>query len=185
MKLIQFIIKQYSITSYITEEDIISFLEERIKNYFKNDYDPKIIAAAISLKNEPDLMSNKLKLEELEIFLTTNTQAQDLIDVYKRASNIIPQNFELKEINKEIFVLEEEKALYDYLIGATVYIYQTTLEKRFNHSFMMLPMLIRPINNFFDKVMINDPNINLANNRLALLYNIKLLFNKLVNFEML
>ena len=45
--------------------------------------------------------------------------------------------------------------------------------------------MLKPINNFFDNLMVKDEDRKIANNRLLLLKMVRQLFNKLAKFSVL
>ena len=163
---------------------IISFIEERAKNYFKEQFDNAQVSAVVNSWLEPDLLVTKWKLEALNSFLGT-VSGGVLLNSYKRASNIIGSAKLNGEINPDLFDQQEEIQLMEFLTLNLAYIDLLIEKKDFLESLKTLSSMNHVIANFFENVMVMDKNPEIANNRLLLLDKIRHLFNKVANFDLL
>ncbi|MBE2989172.1 glycine--tRNA ligase subunit beta, partial [Sneathia sp. DSM 16630] len=87
----------------------------------------------------------------------------DLINVLKRVKNIL-KDVKTTEINSDLIREEEEKALLEVLL--------TLKDKDFSSTIDILLENKDVINNFFNNIKINVEDVEMKNNRLALLNNI-------------
>jgi glycyl-tRNA synthetase beta chain len=165
-------------------DQIISFIEDRVKNYFKEEFDLARVNAVVNCRLEPSLCSIKWKLEALNSFLDTE-KGRTSLNSYKRASNILGSAKLNGEINTNLLHQEEEKKLLEFLKLATPKIDSLIEEKMFSESLKELAKVNNLIGNFFDNVMVMDSDAKIANNRLLLLARTKQLFNKVANFDQL
>lgn len=165
-------------------DQIISFIEDRVKNYFKEEFDLARVNAVVNCRLEPSLCSVKWKLEALNSFLDTE-KGRTSLNSYKRASNILGSAELNGEINTNLLHREEEKKLLEFLKLATPKIDSLIEEKMFSESLKELAKVNNLIGNFFDNVMVMDSDAKIANNRLLLLARTKQLFNKVANFDQL
>lgn len=165
-------------------DQIISFIEERVKNYFKDQFDQARVNAVVNCRLEPNLYRIKIKLEQLNSFLDTE-EGKTSLNSYKRASNILGSAKLNGEINTNLLHQEEEKKLLEFLKLATPKIDSLIEEKMFSESLKELAKVNNLIGNFFDNVMVMDSDAKIANNRLLLLARTKQLFNKVANFDQL
>jgi glycyl-tRNA synthetase beta chain len=165
-------------------DQIISFIEDRVKNYFKEEFDLARVNAVVNCRLEPFLCSIKWKLEALNSFLDTE-DGKTSLNSYKRASNILGSAKLNGEINTNLLHREEEKKLLEFLKLATPKIDSLIEEKMFSESLNELAKVNNLIGNFFDNVMVMDSDAKIANNRLLLLARTKQLFNKVANFDQL
>lgn len=100
-----------------------------------------------------------------------------------RIANIIDKHFydeynTIVKPNPELFIEQEEKAL-DTVRNDIERSYNQALDDRkFHNAWNILYQLISPINNFFDKVLVMDPNESLRQNRIRLLGAINLMFEQ-------
>ncbi|WPY01311.1 Glycine--tRNA ligase beta subunit [Candidatus Trichorickettsia mobilis] len=156
----------------------IEFLQERVKFYFKEQYDLALINAVLDLRKQ-DLLTIAVKLEILQTFTGSN-EGQALISAYKRINNILDNNFINTAIQPKLLQTTAEVELNEALnkiAEALTMTFATNLE--------LLIKIIPYLDNFFDKVLVNDENPELRHNRLSLLYNIKQLFLQIANFDYL
>ncbi len=165
-------------------DQIISFIEERVKNYFKDQFDQARVNAVVNCRLEPNLYRIKMKLEQLNSFLDT-ADGKTSLNSYKRASNILGSAKLNGEINTNVLHQEEEKKLLEFLKLATPKIDSLIEEKMFSESLKELAKVNNLIGSFFDNVMVMDSDAKIANNRLLLLARTKQLFNKVANFDQL
>ncbi|RYE06330.1 MAG: glycine--tRNA ligase subunit beta [Rickettsiaceae bacterium] len=165
-------------------QNIVLFFEERTKFYFKNNYDLSLINSVLELNTQDNLVLVQHKLHVLKEFMATSN-GQQLLATYKRIKNILLNCNSLTELSTQYFVTSYEHELHK--------IWRKTEEsinnQKQNASFLALLnellVLSIPIENFFVRVMVKDENPSIANNRLALLNNIKNLFEQVCKFDLL
>jgi glycyl-tRNA synthetase beta chain len=187
VKLVEFSCSLYSpFINYNSAEvhQIISFIEERAKNYFKEQFDNAQVSAVVNSQLEPDLLVTKWKLEALNSFLGT-VAGEVLLNSYKRASNIIGSAKLNGQINPDLFDQQEEIQLMEFLTLNLADVDLLIEKKDFLESLKTLSSMNHVIANFFENVMVMDKNPEIANNRLLLLDKIRQLFNKVANFDLL
>ncbi|MCC8462564.1 MAG: glycine--tRNA ligase subunit beta [Rickettsia endosymbiont of Ecitomorpha arachnoides] len=179
--LISFSINLYRDSSHKNKDLIISFFEERAKFYFKNDYDIALINAVLDLRMEDDLVSISLKLNALQKFLAEDAGKQ-LLNAYKRASNIIGDQKIIGLVDTSLFSTQPEKELFEVIQKISPQIIDSIADKDYKKALNLLSSLLVPTTSFFDNVLVNDPDPKIAENRLSLLQNICELFDKIAKF---
>lgn len=169
----------FSLKLYSSDKDkdlIISFFEERAKFYFKNEYDISLINAVLDL----NLANIKFKLDALKEFLEKEDGKQ-LLNAYKRASNILgSQNID-GAVEPSIFSAQPEKELFEVTQKLSLQI----VDKDYDKALNLLQTLLTPITSFFDNVLVNDSDQKIAKNRLLILQNVCKLFHKITKFNRL
>ncbi|HJD65786.1 MAG TPA: glycine--tRNA ligase subunit beta [Rickettsia endosymbiont of Bembidion nr. Transversale] len=169
----------FSLKLYSSDKDkdlIISFFEERAKFYFKNEYDISLINAVLDL----NLANIKFKLDALKEFLEKEDGKQ-LLNAYKRASNILgSQNID-GAVEPSIFSTQPEKELFEVTQKLSLQI----VDKDYDKALNLLQTLLTPITSFFDNVLVNDSDQKIAKNRLLILQNVCKLFHKIAKFNRL
>ena len=163
---------------------ILSFIEERAKNYFKDQFDQSQVNAVVELRTEPDLVITKSKLEALTKFFG-GSAANNLLNSYKRASNILADKKTTGLIEEKYFASNYERELFESLSANTTKIELAINAKNFLESLEILASMKDVIANFFENVMVMDENPAIANNRLLLLTQTKAIFSKIANFDVL
>ncbi|WP_202069480.1 glycine--tRNA ligase subunit beta [Rickettsia tillamookensis] len=178
--LINFSINLYKDLSDENKNLVVSFFEERAKFYFKNDYDIALINAVLNL----NLLDTKFKLDALKEFLIENAGKQ-LLNAYKRASNIIDGQKITGLVDASLFSTQPEQELFEVIQKISSQIIDSIADKDYKKALSLLSSLLAPITSFFDNVLVNDPDPKIVGNRLSLLQNICELFDKVAKFNRL
>lgn len=186
---------------------IIKFFEERAKYFFKNDFDISLVNSVVDLNYDSNLVFIAIKLKVLQNFLATD-KGRDLLAVYKRISNILSTtrhaefisassetlnsfqgdgllSYELLKQAQHDRLLQHEKSLYDCLLDISGKMYANSNKEALETNLNLLSGLLIPVNNFFDNVMVNDPDPKIAYNRILLLQKIKQSFLSIAKFDYL
>jgi glycyl-tRNA synthetase beta chain len=172
-----------------TNKDILFFLGERFKNLLKekkirND----IIEAVYSSHTGNDFLTLYKKCLIVNKNISKNT-CKNIIEIYKRASNIIQQ--ELKGEKREVlgqpeaflFKKDEEKDLYDKINEIRQYFATTKKFENYEETLKRLSEAKLITDVFFDNVIVNDENSDIKKNRLELLQMFCMTYNNFINFS--
>lgn len=178
-----------------TAEEILLFIEERAKHYYKNQENQSYIAAALDLISNSDIKMFEVKLRELEKFMQSS-HSESLFNSYKRAANITAKGKDRDNksasllssgllIKEELFATEYESELNEKTDSTLTSIRASLEDENFGAAFNALQVLVLPLNQFFENVMVNDDDAAIATNRIALLAKVRYAFNLIVNFDKL
>ena len=176
------------INKSITKE-IIYFLNERFKNLLKDKkIRSDIIEAVTSSHNGYDFLIIYKKCLILNKNISKNI-CKNIIETYKRASNIIDQ--ELKNRKNEVqgqpesylFKKEEEKNLYDKINEIRQYFTSTRKNESYDETLKVLSAAKLTTDNFFENVIVNDENSDIKKNRLELLQMFCKTYNNFIDFS--
>jgi glycyl-tRNA synthetase beta chain len=159
--------------------DLMGFFADRLKVHLREQgarYD--LIDAVFALPGQDDLLMIVRRVGALGSFLDTDDGANLLAGV-KRAQNILrieekkdKRSFEGEPLAK-LLTEPEEKALAKAIAEVTKSA-RTSLEKEdFAGTMSALAKLRAPVDAFFDKVIVNDENKDIRENRLKLLSQIR------------
>jgi glycyl-tRNA synthetase beta chain len=153
------------------------FIVERLKNLLSKDYDPKIINCVIT-DEITDIVAGVAMLEKLSAFCKT-PKWQISLSAYKRIVNIIGKNSSIGLVNEQILHNEYEKKLWQQ---------SNVLLKRipsndFFQNIDEIALLVTFIDAFFDNVLVNDENKEVAQNRLNLSKYLRDIFDQVLNFR--
>jgi len=178
-------------------EEIAIFLVERLRVYLKDQEGVRAdvlnvvvdeYVSNIEIRRFVDLIFLTKKIKFLNNFVS-NPANKNIIELYKRSANIVEieekknnckyegkpsilalkSNYE-KILNRRIKQIFNE---FDELVG----------KAEFDKALALTKILELPLANFFEKVIVNDEDKNLRENRLLLLSRIRLLFNKIGDFS--
>jgi glycyl-tRNA synthetase beta chain len=159
--------------------DLMGFFADRLKVHLREQgarYD--LIDAVFALPGQDDLLMIVRRVGALGSFLDSDDGANLLAGV-KRAQNILrieekkdKRSFEGEPLAK-LLTEPEEKALAKAIAEVTKSA-RTSLEKEdFEGAMSALAQLRAPVDAFFDKVIVNDENKDIRENRLKLLSQIR------------
>ena len=155
-------------------EDVTEFFKQRIINVLSERYNKDLI------NYEIDLESNIVQLDErLKVLskLSKTDNFDKLINLLKRVKNILKDEKENNiAVNENLFNTEQEKNLLLFI---------NKLEKIESSEFETYTSILidneEVINDFFDKVIINDENTEIKNNRISLLKKLEKNTDKILN----
>jgi glycyl-tRNA synthetase beta chain len=168
----------------IDDERILDFILSRLESYLQSKgYKTDIINAVLSLK-DGNIYRNYLKVKSLSQ-LRNLPDYENVIMVFKRVGNIIPEDFKFSNVDVNLLALEPEKELYKKLIEIKDKFKQFIESKDYDKALGLMLELKPYIDRFFDNVMIMAEDEKLKNNRLSLLKEINDLFRNIADFTKL
>ena len=170
-----------------TELEVLDFLKERMRNILKlKKVKPDIIEASISSHrgdNYLDLYKKNLLMNKhMNKDIGINT-----ISSYKRASNITNKADKIITGRPDavLFRTDEEKMLYEKINEIRKAFTVKESNKDYESLLIQLSETKQLTDNFFDKVVVNDENQDIKNNRLELLKMFCNTFDIFINFSKL
>lgn len=114
------------------------------------------------------------------------SQAKSLAEANKRVANILAKaDFSAQVVDVQLLHEPSEVALYQAVAAATEATKPMLDSADYQALLLTLSHLDKPLNDFFDHVMVNVDDVNLKNNRLALLSQIRMLFLSVADIGLL
>ena len=167
-------------------EAIREFLEDRLKVQQRDaGVRHDLIDAVFALGDEDDIVRLLARVKALQSFVGTNDGA-DLLTGYKRAANILRKESweERREPRSQSYdPLTEEAELDEALDVAEPRAKQAVQEEDFERAMKALASLRKPVDAFFDKVTVNDPDAGKRERRLNLLARLRDAVNRVADFS--
>jgi glycyl-tRNA synthetase beta chain len=167
-------------------EAILEFLEDRLKVQQRDaGVRHDLIDAVFALGDEDDIVRLLARVKALQSFVGTNDGA-DLLTGYKRAANILRKERweERREPRSQSYdPLTEEAELDEALDVAEPRAKQAVQEEDFERAMKVLASLRKPVDAFFDKVTVNDPDAGKRERRLNLLARLRDAVNRVADFS--
>ncbi len=174
----------------VIKDKLIQFLIERLR-YFLLDQGFQLdrILSLILINNFEDKPFSWIKynIVSLEKFLKSENGIIFVLN-FKRIENIIKKtefSNSQRKINISKLEQKEEINLYKFYIELNNNIENEKLDKVDNLFLKTAKEFNLLNNNFFNKILVNDPDIVLKNNRHILLNSIKRNFNSICKFELI
>ena len=176
-------------------KEVIEFFIDRLKIFLKDKgYKTDIINAVfyndVQLNDKKfkfDIIKCENKIRQISEFVESKNVA--ILELYKRASNIVEtEEKKIGEIiddkpQSRLLREKQEKILFETLKEVKPKVLKLIKDGSYNEALMELSKLSTPLNNFFDKVMVNCKKESVKENRLELLSRIRNLFNKIIDFS--
>lgn len=151
-----------------TYESIASFMEQRVEYILTSrGHDQTLIKCVLSLSMSCPLRTLSGRIGSLSRFRENMVFPEFLLAV-KRANNIVPKTA-LPELREDLFVLEEEKTLFNSITQVKSKVNRLVIEEDFINAVDALAGVTGPVNTFFDKVLVMDKQEEIRLNRLSLL----------------
>jgi len=170
-----------------TEQDIIDFIDERLRIELTEHYRQDVVQAVFSL---PDLHSPydiRQRISALQAF-AENPLHQPLLAAYKRVDNILQkQKISVDALGdfKANLASAPELLLDEICTQHAKRIHDAVAKKEYATALQLLAVFTTPISEFFDKVMVMAEDSAVRNNRLALLQKVRCLFVAIADFSCL
>ena len=157
--------------------DLLSFFHDRLKVFLKDRGIRHDVIDAVLSENSDDLLIVSLKAAALQKLLETE-DGTNLVQGYKRAANILAAEEKkgtkvAASVSPDLFAGEEERALFETLGDVELLAGEAIEAENFEAAMTRLASLRAPIDAFFEKVLVNDPDEAVRANRLALLSRIR------------
>ena len=134
-----------------------------------------------------DLLTIVRRVEALGTFLDTE-DGKNLLAGTKRAANILAAEEKkgtaiAEAVDPALFRESEEKALFAKLNEAEAQAGEAIQKENFSAAMRALSALREPVDTFFDKVLVNDEDLAVRANRLALLARIRAATGQVADFS--
>lgn len=163
------------------EEKCLEFFQNRLEFIFSQQgYRYDLIKAALGPGVDNIYFAGR-RLAALDNLKDTSSFIQ-LILLAKRVNNIL-QHSPRYQVNPDLFLEKEEKELYSSYLIIKENLVSSLKKGDFLKACRMALSLQIPINNFFDHVLVMAEEKRIRRNRLALLQQLKNLFDSLADFS--
>jgi glycyl-tRNA synthetase beta chain len=170
-------------------QSLLSFFADRLKVQLREQgarHD--LVDAVFALEGQDDLLMVVRRVEALGKFLDTD-DGKNLLAGTKRAANIL--RIEEKKDGKAydgapdpaLYSLDEEKALANAIDQAKAEATAAVAKEDFAAAMSAMAKLRPAVDAFFDKVMVNDDDANVRENRLKLLNEIRAATRTVADFS--
>ncbi|HET6465000.1 MAG TPA: glycine--tRNA ligase subunit beta [Nitrospiria bacterium] len=171
-------------------DELERFLAQRMETYLKRRFGQAPREDIVFRADLADAVlcrpfDNPLDLYLRFVALTAIHRQPDfdpLIVVFKRASRILPPGFNGK-VQPEALRESVEKKLYDAYLKVEKQLTEFIKKRDYAQALQALAQLRRPIDDFFNAVMVMDKDPMVQKNRLALLQGITKLFSRFGDFS--
>lgn len=169
-------------TQDLTNE-ILLFIEERFKQFLKQDFPHDVINACIDLSLSSNLLLSYSKIIALDNALKQNNKK--LVALYKRIKNIIGTGTSTSKVNELLLQTSSEKSLYKQILETEQKLDLFIENKNYEKALMSLEELEKAFSLFFEENLVNSEDVKITANRTSILIESHSLFSKFANFDAL
>ncbi len=168
-------------------DEVYDFVAERLRGMLLEEpgTTPEMLDAVLA-KRPRSPLDAVTRLAALKEFLLL-PEARILAAINKRIANILKKTTLRSDVSVNAAALTEdaERELHSVLQDLRVPVQQAAAERRYAHSLKTLVSLRAPVDDFFERVMVMDENIDRRNNRLALLRDVQILLGGVADLSRL
>jgi len=166
---------------------LLGFMQERLRSWYQDQgITPDVFAAVAALN-----LTNPLDIHEriiaVQAFKKLN-EAEALSIANKRVSNILTKytdTIAAQDVNPAFFETPAEKTLADQLSLKSGAVAKLYAKGNYSEALLQLAELRKPVDDFFDQVMVMTDNKSQRENRLLLLKNLRALFLQVADIALL
>lgn len=186
-ELFSFAAQQYQAKIKDPTVELLDFCFDRLKAWYASADVPAKVFAAVMANNPTDPLDFHRRIQAVIQFQALPAAA-NLAAANKRVHNILQKSLPSNvahHVDPKLLVMLEEKDLYDAIQTKSTEIAPLLKNADYSAILQTLASLQKPVDNFFDRVMVNAEDEKLRNNRLQLLLNLRNLFLQVADVSLL
>ncbi|MBN9252368.1 MAG: glycine--tRNA ligase subunit beta, partial [Mesorhizobium sp.] len=163
------------------------FFHDRLKVYLRDQGARHDLIDAVITPESDDLLMIVRRVEALGKFLETD-DGKNLLAGTKRAANILAAEEKkgtavADAVQPALFKDDAEKKLFDAVNQAENKASEAIQKEDFSGAMLALSVLREPVDSFFEQVLVNDDDLAVRANRLALLTRIRAATDQVADFS--
>ena len=169
-------------------EQVYGFITDRLKAYYQSlDYDALEIAAVAAVDPGRPLDFHQRLAAVREFVRNDPESAASLASANKRIANILAKQSSIdgNQVDESLLKEKAEQALFRKLVAAGDKSEKQLAKGKYTRGLAELSRLKKPVDRFFDQVMVLDEDPAIRGNRLALLDRIRRLFLSVADISLI
>ena len=168
-----------------TKDQVVNFVYNRLKAYYQDQNIEASIFLAVLSTAPVDLLDFDKRVKAVKSFKDLPA-AENLASAYKRVNNILSKaTVSEGNVDKALLSEDAEKALSTALDTVSPKVNNLYTQGDYTQALATLSELKEPVDNFFDKVMVNADDPKAKENRLHLLQQLHNLIGKTADISVL
>ncbi|MGN1393053.1 MAG: glycine--tRNA ligase subunit beta [Succinivibrionaceae bacterium] len=172
------------ITNKNVVSDVIEYITGRFKAYYQDlSISTDIVQSVLSL-NITNLLEFDKRVKAVREFKNL-PEAEFLSAANKRVRNILNKTSNIVNFNDKLLQDKEEINLFNSIINVESQITALMSENNYTGALNKLAALKEPIDKFFEDVMVNCEDVDVKNNRIALLFKLQNLLSNIADISTL
>ncbi|TPI29324.1 glycine--tRNA ligase subunit beta [Mesorhizobium sp. B3-2-1] len=171
----------------LAASDLLAFFHDRLKVHLRDQGARHDLIDAVITPQSDDLLQIVRRVEALGSFLDTE-DGKNLLAGTKRAANILAAEEKKKTavaetVEPALFRQDAEKSLFAAVNQAEKQAGEAIQNQDFSAAMLALSALREPVDSFFEHVLVNDEDLSVRANRLALLTRIRTATGQVADFS--
>jgi glycyl-tRNA synthetase beta chain len=166
------------------KEEVLDFFRIRYQNFLLDKKYPFDVTDAVLSISFDELLDVQGRIDALRK-ARESKDFESIVIAFKRAMNILKGSTLKREINPSLFTESVEKNLYQSFLKAKQKISLHLDKREYHDALIQMTQMKKPIDEFFDGVMVMVKDEAIRNNRLAILDEIGKLFFRIADFSKL
>jgi glycyl-tRNA synthetase beta chain len=166
------------------ENEVLEFFRVRYQNFLLDKGYPFDVLEAVLSISFDELLDVQGRIDSLNRAREWK-DFESIVIGFKRAMNILKGSPSQKETNPSLFSEPAERNLYQSFLEGKKRIELHLNKREYESALLEMTRMKRPIDDFFDQVMVMVEKEEIRNNRLALLNEIGKLFLRVADFSKL
>lgn len=168
-----------------TKDQVVNFVYNRLKAYYQDQNIEASIFLAVLSTAPVDLLDFDKRVKAVKSFKDLPA-AENLASAYKRVNNILSKaTVSEGNVDKALLSEDAEKTLSTALDTVSPKVNNLYTQGDYTQALATLSELKEPVDNFFDKVMVNADDPKVKENRLHLLQQLHNLIGKTADISVL
>lgn len=163
------------------QAEVQEFFRARLENLLISQGHPYDVVDAVLASGFSDMGDAVRRVKALEQF-KAHPDFTPLAVAFKRAVNIL-KDFSGGAVDRSLFRADEEAALYDAFTSCRSKAENLLDKGDLEGALREMASLRKPVDNFFDRVMVMDKDEKIRNNRLSLLWTVSRLFYRVADMS--
>jgi glycyl-tRNA synthetase beta chain len=161
--------------------DVLEFFKGRFENQLISQGHPYDVVDAVLTTGISDIVRSTKRIEAMEIF-KSHADFEPLAIAFKRVGNIT-KGFENGSVDSSKFDSDEEKRLFDVFLRIREQVFRHIDRDDYRSALSELALLRKPVDDFFENVMVMAKDDTIKFNRLSLLKEISNIFHRVADFS--
>lgn len=163
------------------KDDVREFFKARFENQLISQGHPYDVVDAVLATGVADIVQSLNKIEAMETF-KSHTDFEPLAIAFKRVGNII-KDFGNGSVDPSMFDTAEERNLHDAFVRTKEKVINSINGNDYLSALTELATLRKPVDDFFNTVLVMAKDESIKFNRLSLLKEISKIFHMIADFS--
>ena len=161
--------------------DVIEFFKGRFENQLISQGHPYDVVDAVLETGASDIVRSFRKIEAMETF-KSHEDFEPLAIAFKRVGNIV-KDFKSGSVDSSKFETDEERNLYKAFLHTKDSVVKYFEQDDYRSALIELATLRKPVDDFFNNVLVMAKDDAIRFNRLSLLREISNIFHMIADFS--